>query len=550
MKKYEPRARRLRQGRPRRREKSGHRLRPRHRHSSSSSSASSSTCDHQRRVKGSSSESLAQPTIRPATATQVAHRRKGKHHSKEKAASKKTLDDQRLIDAGPGHAERRSGSVVPSTSASRPSFKSWKRFESSFRKMFIGKLGEFKLLQELRNRRQGADESIVTFIVLLQLLPLALDGEAVTPRTELCMIPAHNQVFIEPKIARKLASRLQGRATASESPGSPGGDNDARSPRRASAHQRQDRAHAMESDELFGTMISSSERTSRTSGRWTRRPWKANGVYTKALGCRSTEKPLQPSKLASKALLDRVLGEHDDSEAESLECAGLSEITPEQEAAIRVVVDRMMTAEPGTLGLTRLTEHHIDVQGASPIKHKMRRMSPPMLQVAHDEVKKMLARGRHRNRQRRRGAAHLSSSRKRTQNGFGPTNNNKRSKALKKALTEAPVLARPDFARPFIVQCDASALAIGGVLSQVFDDGEHPIVYVSRVFTSAERNYTTSEKECLALLWTIRKLRPYLEGYKFIAVTIIARFNICAISRTRQAVLPDGPWRCNNGSSR
>ncbi|CAB0044649.1 unnamed protein product [Trichogramma brassicae] len=94
-----------------------------------------------------------------------------------------------------------------------------------------------------------------------------------------------------------------------------------------------------------------------------------------------------------KALLDRVLGEHDDSEAESLECAGLSEITPEQETAIRVVVDRMMTAEPGTLGLTRLTEHHIDVQGASPIKHKMRRMSPPMLQVAHDEVKKMLAEG-------------------------------------------------------------------------------------------------------------------------------------------------------------
>ncbi|CAB0040813.1 unnamed protein product [Trichogramma brassicae] len=91
--------------------------------------------------------------------------------------------------------------------------------------------------------------------------------------------------------------------------------------------------------------------------------------------------------------------------------------------------------------------------------------------------------------------------------------------ALKTALTEAPVLARPDFARPFIVQCDASALAIGGVLSQVFDDGEHPIVYVSRVLTSAERNYTTSEKECLALLWTIRKLRPYLEGYKFIAVT-------------------------------
>ncbi|KAL7297767.1 hypothetical protein TKK_0008802 [Trichogramma kaykai] len=87
-----------------------------------------------------------------------------------------------------------------------------------------------------------------------------------------------------------------------------------------------------------------------------------------------------------------------------------------------------------------------------------------------------------------------------------------------KALTEVPVLARPEFAGPFIVQCDASAFAIGCVLSQVFDDGEHPIVYVSHVLTSAERNYMTSEKECLALLWTICKLCPHLEGYKFIAV--------------------------------
>uniref|UniRef100_A0ABD2X3Y8 Reverse transcriptase domain-containing protein n=1 Tax=Trichogramma kaykai TaxID=54128 RepID=A0ABD2X3Y8_9HYME len=94
-----------------------------------------------------------------------------------------------------------------------------------------------------------------------------------------------------------------------------------------------------------------------------------------------------------KALLDRVLGEHEDSEAATFECVGLSEITPQQEAAIRVVVDRLMTTEPGALGLTRLTEHHIDVQGASLIKQKMRRMSPPMLQVAHDEVKKMLAEG-------------------------------------------------------------------------------------------------------------------------------------------------------------
>ena len=57
---------------------------------------------------------------------------------------------------------------------------------------------------------------------------------------------------------------------------------------------------------------------------------------------------------------------------------------------------------------------------------------------------------------------------------------------LKLALTKVPVLARPDFSREFTVQCDASNDAIGAVLSQEFDDGEHPIVYIHRVLTSTE----------------------------------------------------------------
>ena len=87
------------------------------------------------------------------------------------------------------------------------------------------------------------------------------------------------------------------------------------------------------------------------------------------------------------------------------------------------------------------------------------------------------------------------------------------------ALARAPVLARPDFNREFIVQCDASRGAIEAVLAQEFEDGEHPIVYIHRVLTSAELNYSTTEKECLALVWAIQKLRPYLEGYKFRAIT-------------------------------
>lgn len=80
---------------------------------------------------------------------------------------------------------------------------------------------------------------------------------------------------------------------------------------------------------------------------------------------------------------------------------------------------------------------------------------------------------------------------------------------LKRALTRAPVLAIPDFSKTFTVQCDASNYALGAVLTQELEDGEHPIAYLSRVLTPAERNYTTSEKECLAIIWDIKKLRPY-----------------------------------------
>lgn len=67
---------------------------------------------------------------------------------------------------------------------------------------------------------------------------------------------------------------------------------------------------------------------------------------------------------------------------------------------------------------------------------------------------------------------------------------------LKKALTEAPVLARPDVGRTFSVQRDASSHSIGVVLIQEFEDGEHAIVYVSRLLNGAEKNHTTTEREC------------------------------------------------------
>ncbi|CAB0037515.1 unnamed protein product [Trichogramma brassicae] len=90
---------------------------------------------------------------------------------------------------------------------------------------------------------------------------------------------------------------------------------------------------------------------------------------------------------------------------------------------------------------------------------------------------------------------------------------------LKQSLSEAPVLVRPDFDKEFAIQTDASDYAIGAVLTQEREDGEHPVYYISRVLTSAERNYTVTEKECLAVLWAIEKFRPYVEGYHFKVVT-------------------------------
>ena len=89
--------------------------------------------------------------------------------------------------------------------------------------------------------------------------------------------------------------------------------------------------------------------------------------------------------------------------------------------------------------------------------------------------------------------------------------------ALKVALCSAPVLARSDFSRPLKIQCDASGVVLDSVLTQENKAGEkHSIVYLSRTLKKHELNYTVSEKELLAVVWSIEKLQPYIESYHFI----------------------------------
>ncbi|GJT19366.1 reverse transcriptase domain-containing protein [Tanacetum coccineum] len=81
---------------------------------------------------------------------------------------------------------------------------------------------------------------------------------------------------------------------------------------------------------------------------------------------------------------------------------------------------------------------------------------------------------------------------------------------LKKKLTEAPILIAPNWDQPFELMCDASDYAIGAVLGQRIEKHFRPIHYASKTMTEAETNYTTTEKEMLAVVYAFEKFRSYL----------------------------------------
>lgn len=86
---------------------------------------------------------------------------------------------------------------------------------------------------------------------------------------------------------------------------------------------------------------------------------------------------------------------------------------------------------------------------------------------------------------------------------------------LKQRLTHTPVLAFPDFTKPFTLDTDASDSGIGAVLSQTADGQERVIAYASRSLTKTERRYCVTRKELLAAVTFIQQFRPYLLGSKF-----------------------------------
>ena len=78
-------------------------------------------------------------------------------------------------------------------------------------------------------------------------------------------------------------------------------------------------------------------------------------------------------------------------------------------------------------------------------------------------------------------------------------------------VAEDVVLKVPDFGKEFVLETDASNVAVGATLNQKDNEGRlRPVTFLSRSLTAAERNYTTTERELLTVVWSIGRLRKYL----------------------------------------
>ena len=91
--------------------------------------------------------------------------------------------------------------------------------------------------------------------------------------------------------------------------------------------------------------------------------------------------------------------------------------------------------------------------------------------------------------------------------------------SLRKRLISEPIMIHPDFKKEFIVATDASNHALGAVLLQEHEGIELPIAYASKVMTKAERNYSVTEKEALAVVFGLKQFKKIIYGYEITVKT-------------------------------
>nr|GEW45060.1 hypothetical protein [Tanacetum cinerariifolium] len=98
---------------------------------------------------------------------------------------------------------------------------------------------------------------------------------------------------------------------------------------------------------------------------------------------------------------------------------------------------------------------------------------------------------------------------------------------LKQKLAEALILQSPDWSKPFEIMCNASNYAAGAVLGQRVDKKPVVIFYASKTFLEARMNYTTTEKELLAVVFALDKFRSYIWGHSKDAQSFVKACTRC-----------------------
>jgi hypothetical protein len=106
--------------------------------------------------------------------------------------------------------------------------------------------------------------------------------------------------------------------------------------------------------------------------------------------------------------------------------------------------------------------------------------------------------------------------------------------SVKGALSASLMLHRPDPNKTFVLQIDASGIGMAAALYQEDGADRRVISYSSASFNPTERRYHSNEQECLAVVWAIRRYRPYLEDKQFTLRTDNKAW--CGCSRRKTSV--------------
>ena len=96
--------------------------------------------------------------------------------------------------------------------------------------------------------------------------------------------------------------------------------------------------------------------------------------------------------------------------------------------------------------------------------------------------------------------------------------------ALEKAVISKPILVLPDVNKEFVLKTDASDIGLSATLLQNRDGHIFPVAYVSRKLLDREKRYSVMEKECLGIVWGIKKFALYLCGKQFRQTTDPSNF--------------------------